>query len=155
MKKILLEKSYQPFFGTGLFAAVIALFLKIVHPESTFDVSIYNMDLVVLNSKVWFVFSLYLFFLSGVYYVISRTKLKPKHWLVVSHYVFIVLFLVFFGFFSAFESRDVQSLIEGIPLSTMITVYGTIFLADVLFFFIGVLLLFVNLFSLRKTSKKQ
>ncbi|MGZ4090252.1 MAG: hypothetical protein ACXVNO_05995, partial [Bacteroidia bacterium] len=146
MKKRLLEKSYQPFFGTGLFAAVIALFLKIIHPESIFDVSIYNMDIVIPNSKVWFVFSLYLFFLAGIYYVISRSRLRSKHWLVISHYVFIILFLVFFAFFSAFESRDVQNLIGGIPLSTLITIYGTIFLADVLFFFIGLLLLFVNLF---------
>jgi len=154
MRKLLLETSYQPFFGTGMFAAVIALFLKIIHPESVFDVSVYDIYISRPNSSVWFVFSLYLFFLAGIYYAVSKTKLKPRHWLVISHYVFIILFLIFFAFFSAFESHDVQDLISGTPLSTLITVYGTLFLVDLLFFFVGIILLFVNLFTLKKTSKK-
>lgn len=155
MKKHLIEKSYQPFFGTALFAVVIALFLKIVHPESVVDLSLYDKYFSMPSSSAWFAFSIYLFFLAAIYFIISRSRLKSKHWLVVSHYVFIVLFLTFFVLFSAFESHDVQDIISGIPLSTIISIYGLVFIADVLFFAIGILLLFANLLTLKKTSRKN
>jgi hypothetical protein len=154
MKRILLQKAFQPFFITGLIAASIALFLKIVYPASLFDISIYNSDIQIENSKIWMAFALYLFLLAGIYYIVNRNGLRVKRWLVISHYVFILLFLLFFVLFSAFGNDDVQGMIASIPLSTIITVYGIIFLADVSFFVIGLLLLFVSLFSLNKSQKK-
>jgi hypothetical protein len=152
MKKRLIEKSYQPFFTTALFAGIIALFFWLAHPGSTFTASIYDVDVAISNAKVWAIFSVYLFFLAAIYYTISKNNLKPKRWLLVSHYTFIVLFLVFFAVFSAFDSGDVQQLIKNIPLSVIITIYGSIFLADLIFFFTGIVLLLVNLFTLRKTQ---
>jgi len=150
MKRIIFGKPYQPFFITGVIALVISLYFRTAHPGSLFDISVYNTDFVISNSRIWFLFSAYLFFLSLIYYIISKGKLKTKRWLVISHYIFIVSFLVFFAIFSAFGNRDVRRLIADIPAITLITVYGTIFFIDVALFLFGLLFLIINLFSLKK-----
>ena len=154
MKKLLFERSFQPFFVTGLASAVIALFLKIIHPESLFDISIYNSDYTIANYKIWFLFSLYLFSLSAIYYAVSKAKLKTKSWLMVSHYTFIVLFLIFFVLFSAFGSSDMQKLMTNVPLSTFLGIYAIIFVVDAVLFFLGILFLIINLFSLKRNKQK-
>jgi len=154
MKKILLQKPYMPFLVTALFAIAIAVIFKGIFPHERLDVSIYNEDYSISQSRIWFLFTAYLFFLAGIYFVISRAKLRIKRSLVISHYVFITLFLSFFVIFSVFSTPAVQRLISGFPLSTLITVYGIIFIADAFFFSLGIILLFVNLFSLKKDKIK-
>jgi len=154
MKRLFFEKAYQPFVLTGLIALCIAIFFKGAYPDSVFDLSVYNKDYSIFTSRIWFLFVGYLFFLALIYFIISKTKLKTKRWLVISHYIFIVLFLVFFIIFSSFSNPGVQEMLAGIPLITLISVYGIIFLFDGVFFILGLLFLFINLFSLKKNNIK-
>lgn len=154
MKKTLFEKTYQLFLITGIISLGIAIFFKIIFPKSLFELSVYDVYFITLTSRIWFLFSGYLFFLSTIYYVISRTKLKTKKWLVISHYTFIILFLVFFAIFTSLTNQRIQSLFGGIPLITLISIYGIVFLIDAVFFVLGLLFLFVNLISLRRNKTK-
>jgi hypothetical protein len=45
-------------------------------------------------------------------------------------------------------------LLGGIPLITLITIYGIVFLIDVVFFILGILFLLINIFSLSKNKTK-
>lgn len=150
MKKILFEKPFRPFFTTGVVAAGIAIFLRYVHPGSILSVTVYNEDYAVENFRIWTWFSASIFFLATIYYAISKTKLKTQKWLIVSHYIFILLFLLFFVLFSSFNNPDVQKLTEGVPLSILISVYGTIFIADAAFLLLGILFFLLNIVSLKK-----
>ena len=154
MKHIFFERTYQLFLLIGFISLGVALFFKSVFPYTSFDLSIYDIDVSIATSRIWFLFTGYLFLLASIYFVISKTKLKTKKWLVISHYTFIVLFLVFFAIFSSFASPGVQRLFIKVPLITLVSMYGIIFLIDAVFFILGVLLLFVNLFSLSKNKPK-
>jgi membrane-bound ClpP family serine protease len=125
-----------------------------VHPDSVFDVSLYDWDFSIATSRIWFLFAGYIFFLAFIYFVISRTKLKSKKWIVITHYTFILLFLVFFSVFLSFANPSVQSLIGRMPFSALITIYGVIFVTDVALFFLGIIFLLLELFSLRKNTSK-
>jgi hypothetical protein len=150
MKQVIFEKPYQPFLLTGLLIFCVAIFIRGAYPDSLFEVSIYNTDYSALMSRIWFGFAGYLFFLALVYYIVFRNSLRTKKWLVVLHYVFVALFLAMFTLFSIFPSPAMQKTVRGIPLTTLITIYGIIFLADVLLFISGILLLIINLFSLKQ-----
>jgi hypothetical protein len=155
MNKVLIERPMLPFLLTALFAMMVALFFLSLFPQARFDLSIYNHAISIKQSAVWLLFSAYLFLLGTIYYVISSVRLRTKKWLVLSHYVFIVLFLIFFALFSSFANRGVQKLISGIPLTTLITLYGTIFVIDALFFLLGLLMLVANLLTLKKSKMKN
>ncbi len=150
MKKILREKPHQPFFAIALVSAAIAIFLKLIHPEALFSVSIFNIDITQYQFRLWTWFTIYFMILTGIYFAIFKTELKTKRWLVMSHYVFIILFLAFFILFSIFGSNDMMTLMPNIPLNTFITIYGIIFLADVIMFLIGVIFLIINLITLKE-----
>jgi hypothetical protein len=154
MKNILTDNVYRLFLLTGFVSLCIALVFKGVYPTSFLDVSIYGVDINIASSQIWFLFTGYLFLLTSIYFVISKAKLKTKKWLVISHYSFIVLFLVFFAIFSSLSSWGAQRLLDEIPLITLITIYGILFLIDVIFFALGILFLFVNIFSLSKNKVK-
>lgn len=154
MKKIILESAYQPFLLLGLIALSISIFFKGLHPDSFFDVSIFNMDFSIATSRIWFLFTGYIFFLVLIYYIISRTTLRSKQWMIISHYIFILLFLIFFSIFLSFGNTSVQSLMTKIPFSTLISIYGIILITDVSLFIFGVLFLLLNLISLRKNKSK-
>jgi len=150
MKNVFFERAYQLFLLIGFISLGVALFFKSTFPDTFFDVSIYDIDISMATSRIWFLFTGYLFLLAFIYFVIGKTKLKTKKWLVISHYTFIVLFLVFFALFSSFGNPSVQRLFTRVPLITLISLYGIVFLIDTVFFILGVLLLFINLFSLNK-----
>jgi hypothetical protein len=150
MKKILLEKPFGPFLATGLVTATIALYLKLIHPEAWFDVSVYNTDLRASQASIWFGFSLYLFLLAGIYFLTRRAKLRMKRWLIILHYTFVLLFLILFTVFSAFNYKEVQRMVSGTPITTLILVYGLVFFTDLAFFAIGILMLPVNILSAKK-----
>lgn len=154
MKKTLFQKTYWLFLITFLISFGVALFFKIGFPDSIFELSITDVYFSTRTSHIWFLFAGYLFILTIIYYVISRTKLKAKKWMVVSHYIFIILFLVFFAVFSSLTNQRVQMLFGGIPLITLITLYGIVFLIDVVFFILGILFLLINIFSLGKNKTK-
>jgi hypothetical protein len=149
MKQVIFEKPYQPFLLTGLIIFCVAIFIRGSYPNSLFEVSIYNVDYSTSTSRIWFIFSGYLFFLAFVYYIVFRNSLRTKKWLVISHYAFIILFLALFSAFSAFSSPHIQDLMSSVPFTTLITIYGIIFLADLVLFISGIVLLIINLFSLK------
>jgi hypothetical protein len=152
MKKILLYQPFKPFFITGLATLGIALFLYVMYPVAFFDFSGYGTRIELENYKVWLLISAFLFFLSLIYFVAYRSNLKAKTWLVILHYIFILLFLIFFIAFSLFGSKDFQEMIADIPLLVLISAYGLIFAIDAGLFALGLLLFLVNLFSLRKNT---
>lgn len=138
----------------GFISLGIAVFFRRAFPNSIFEVSVSDVYFSTTTSRIWFLFAGYLFLLTGIYFVINKKKLKSKKWLVISHYIFIILFLVFFAIFSSLSNPNVQKLFGGIPLITLITLYGIIFLVDVVFFILGIVFLFINLFSLSKNKTK-
>jgi hypothetical protein len=150
MKKLFFDKAHQPFLLTALIALSIAIFFKGAHPGSFFDIALYDFSFEISTSRAWFIFTGYLFFLALVYYIIRRARLLTKKWLVVSHYVFIVCFLIFFAAFSVFENPGFKALTKNIPFITLVSIYGVLFLFDVIFFAFGIILFIVNLVSLRK-----
>ncbi len=154
VKKTLFENAYQLFFITGLISASVAFFFKVAYPNSLFNVSVYDANFITKTSRIWFLFTGYLFLLAFIYYIISRSTLKTKRWLVISHYTFILLFLTFFAIFSSLTNQNIQKLFGGIPLITLITIYGIVFLIDVVFFILGIVFLIINLLSLNKNKLK-
>lgn len=150
MKKILFEKPHQPFLILALLTFSIFIFFKGAHPETTFDLYIFDHEINSSMSFVWLVFTLYLLVLSIIYFIITRSKLKPLRFMVLMHYIFLVLFLVFFVVFSAFENEDLRRIISGGSFSTLLNVYACIFAIDFIFLAGGILLLFINLFVLSK-----
>jgi hypothetical protein len=154
MKHLLLNKPYQPFFVLGVVTAGIAIFLRMVYPASMFDVCIYNVDYLYPNYKIWSFFSIYVFTLTAVYYVIANTTLKARRWLVISHYIFILLLPVFFALFSSHSNKDVQRLIAGMPLNLVLGIYSFVLLVDGFLFVGGLVLLLVNLVTLKKKNLK-
>ena len=154
MKKIIFETVYSPFLLLGLIALSIAIFFKVAQPDSIFDVNIYNVDFRIATTHIWFLFTGYMFLLVAIYFIISRTKLRPKKGMIIAHYAFIVLFLIFFSLFLSFGNATVQKIIANIPFSTLITIYGLIFITDVVLFLIGIFFLILNLLSLKGNNTK-
>lgn len=150
MKKILLYQPFKPFFITGLATFGIALFLYIKYPVSLFILSSNQLNINVENYKMWMLISSFLFFLAAIYFIAGKINLKARTWLVILHYIFVLLFVIFFCLFSLFGSSEVQQLISKLPLLVFISMYGLIFVIDAGLFVLGFLLFLINLGSLRK-----
>jgi hypothetical protein len=155
MKKIFFKRAHQPFLLLAMITFSVAILFKGAHPESMFDVSIYNHDVSIISSRVWFLFSGYLLLLSGLYYILNRAGLKTRRWLVILHYSFIALFLVFFAMFSSFANPDIKALLAGVSWTTLVTIYGVIFLIDFIFFALGNLFFLINILTLKKEKKNN
>ena len=153
-KNVFYESVYPLFILTAFVALCVAVVFKEIFPASFFDVSITDFTFSISSSRIWFMFAAYLLVLATIYFIISKTNLKTKKWLVVSHYTFILLFLVFFAIFSSLSNAGVQKLLSGIPVLSIITAYGVVFLIDIIFFILGIFLLLINLFSLSKKRSK-
>jgi len=155
MKGRLFEKAYQPFFLTGFISFCIVVFYFGAYPNSFFDVNFYTIKFSIATYNVWLLFAGYLFSLAGIYYIIGRTKLKIKKWLVISHYIFIVSFLIFFVIANAFTNTDVQNMLVGIPLLTVLTAYSIVLVIDITLFILGIIFLFISIISLRRDKTRQ
>jgi hypothetical protein len=153
MKKTLLYRPFKPFFVTGLATLGISLFIYVMYPMSMFDINVYNKYFTTESFKAWLWISAYLFFLAAIYYIAFRSELKTKNWLVITHYVFILLFLILFILFSTFPSKDMQDILSGLSIFSLLFVYSVIFFMDVVFFFAGLILFIANLFALNKNKK--
>lgn len=154
MEKTLYQKTYQLFLIMGFISLGLALLFKSGFPNSVFELSVSDVYFSTPTSRIWLLFAGYMFLLTSIYYIISRTKLKTKKWLVISHYTFIILFLVFFAIFSSLSNQRIQNLFGGIPLITLISLYGMIFLIDAVLFILGILFLLINLVSLHRNKTK-
>lgn len=153
MKKTLLYSPFRPFFITGLATLGISLFLYIMYPVSMLDVSVYNTYFTTESFRAWLWISAYLLFLAAIYYIAFRSGLKTKTWLVITHYVFILLFLMLFILFSTFPSKDMQDILSGLSVFSLLFIYSLIFFMDVVFFFVGLILFIANLFTLNKNKE--
>ena len=154
MEKTLFQKTYQLFLVMGFISLGLALLFSNSFSNSVFELSVSEVYFSTPTSRIWVLFAGYMFLLTFIYYIISRAKLKTKKWLVISHYTFIILFLVGFVIFSCITNQHIQSLFGGIPLITLISIYGIIFFIDAVLFILGILFLLINLFSLHRNKTK-
>ena len=145
----LYRKPYEPFFIAGLVTMCIALGYFLFSRNSYFDVSLKNY-MVLRSFYVWFIFSAYIFLLSGLYFAISKMKFRVKKWLLVPHFIFVILFLLSFLVFSSFNTELVKNYFAETPFLVLFSFYGLIFLLDIFFFITSMLFLIINLFSFKK-----
>jgi hypothetical protein len=142
-------KPYKPFFLVAVLSLAIAFMYRIFSPETYFDLSFY--DYMTLNNfYLWIVFSAYIFLLSAIYYIVHKKGLHARTWLIRSHFIFIILFLLLLFTFSLFNTVPFQQVTSGMPFLVLFGIYGTIFFIDLVLFVIGLLILLVNIFSLKK-----
>jgi len=150
MKKLFFEKPFLPFFITGCVTFVLASFFRVYRPDSEFAITLVNKDLNISKFGIWFIFSIYLFVLSAIYFLTTLKRMKTQRWLVICHYLFIVLFLILFGFLIAFGSSGTSKLVSGLPFLAVITAYAIIFIIDFILFVAGLIMLAVNLLVLKR-----
>lgn len=150
MKRLFFEKTYWPFLLTGAFTFIIAVYLRYAHPNEALDLNYRNNFYNIPDYKIWFIFSLYLGLMAILYYLVNRKKIRTRKWMVTLHYIFIILFLIFFVGFSLLNNREFQSLIASLSLLNVILIYGIIVILDVSFLLAGVVLFIINLITLKK-----
>jgi hypothetical protein len=143
------SKPYQPFFLTAIITLLIAASYFMFSPGSEFDLEI-NEYFSVKSSYAWFVLSFYLFSLAALYFTATKNKLKTRKWLVTAHFIFVMLFLLIFFLFSTFNTSYVQRLVSNMQFLVLMAIYGALFLLDVIFFLVSLILLIVNIFMLKK-----
>jgi hypothetical protein len=147
--KTIYLKPYRMFSVVGLISFLVALYYYFFDPESSFDISV-GTYIELPSFAAWLVLSAYVFFLAIIYYVAEKGKLHTRTWLVKTHFIVVLLFLLLFFVFSSFNTPFVRDLVAGTPFLTLMVVYGTLFLVDLIFFIGGIALLLVNLFTLKK-----
>jgi|GEM_PF-6873118 len=151
MPKSFFQKPQLFFLGIAVATALVAINYFYYYPESYFDLG-GDIQLTLSSSTCWFIFSGYALVLAGIYYTASKGRLKTRDWLVILHFIFVILFLLVFFAFSSFNTPYVQDHISGIPFLSLMVVYGMVFLLDLIFFVISLILLLVNILSFRKPS---
>ncbi|WP_317897707.1 hypothetical protein [Aurantibacillus circumpalustris] len=149
MVKLFFRKPQTFFFGIALVTLLVAVNYFYYYPEAYFDLG-GDFEFSVSCSTCWFAFSVYTLILSGIYYTASKGGVKTRHWLLMSHFIFVILFLLMFFVFSSFNTSYVQDRISGLPFITLIVIYGVIFLLDLIFFAISMILLLLNILSFKK-----
>jgi len=143
------SKPYKPFFLLGIVCAIITVLYQVLSPETYFDLSFY--EYMTLNHfYVWLIFTCYVFLLSGVYYVTHRKGLHVRTWMLRSHFVFISIFLILLFTFSLFNTVSFQHITSGMPFLVLFGIYGIIFFIDLVLFGVSLVLLLVNIFSMKK-----
>lgn len=149
MVKLFFQKPQTFFFGVALITLLVAVNYFYYYPEAYLDLG-GDFEFSVSCSTCWFTFSVYTLILSGIYYTASKGGLRTRHWLLMLHFVFVILFLVLFYVFSSFNTPYVQDHISGMPFITLMITYGVLFLLDLIFFVISLILLLVNILSFKK-----
>lgn len=152
MLRLFFKKPYLFFLGIAIITLLVGVIYFYYYPEAYFDLG-GDYELSLSCSICWLMFSGYGFILSGIYYTAARGRLKTRNWLVLSHFIFVILFLLLFFAFSSFNTAYVQDHISGLPFFTLITVYGLIFLLDLIMFVISLILLMVNILSFKKSDR--
>lgn len=150
--KLFFQRPYLFFLGVAIITLLVAINYFYYYPESYFDLG-GDYELSLSCSVCWGVFSGYCFILSAIYYTAAKGKLKTKGWLVLSHFIFVLLFLVLFFVFSSFNTSYVQDHISGLPFFTLITIYAIIFFLDVGLFVTGLVLLVASVLSFKKPDR--
>ena len=135
---------------TGLAALFLSLIYYLFFREHFFDMSV-GTYFTIASYYLWLIMAGFLFLLSGIYYMAVRGRLRIRAGMVLTHFVFILLFLLFFLVFSNFNAPLFEPLTGGLPFWVLVSVYGTIFLTDLILLGLGLIIMTVNLLS----SKKQ
>jgi hypothetical protein len=146
------HKPFVPFLITGLASLLIAAVYYFAFPGAYFDLSIENY-FTVSNHYVWLLFAVYALFLAAIYYAAYKGKLVLRRWLVTLHFVFVLLFLVFFAALSSFNAPAMRAFLSGLPMLVVIGIYGAVFVVDVLLMVSGLLMLIVNIASFRREKE--
>ncbi|MGZ3882928.1 MAG: hypothetical protein ACXVPQ_04895 [Bacteroidia bacterium] len=133
----------------------IALLLQIVAKDFVFVLNFFDFEIRQPYPLVFLELGLYLLVLGLIYYAAYRAGLQSRKWLVVSHYAFVILFLMLFLSFCLFDIPEIQRLISwfNLSLATAVICYALLLSTDIVIFFIGLLLLMLNFFSFKKTNK--
>lgn len=152
MKQLFLSKPYLFFFIVGVITLTTALIYWYSYPEAYFDFSGRH-EFSISSAYAWFFFSGYLFGLTGIYYTAVKGRLKVRGWLAATHFVFVILFLLLFVAFSAFNTTYIQHYLAGLPFFTTVFIYALVFILDLAAFVASLLMLLINLISFRRTRE--
>ena len=149
-----IKKAARLFFYTGVATLGISLVYYIFFPESFFDLSV-GTYFSISSGPLWLIFTVYLLLLSALYYVAARGRLKVRKWMLVSHYLFVVMFLLVFLLFSQFNEDYTRRLLSTYSAMGVVIIYSTIFLVDIILFIAGIAILAANLLVLSDPSAKR
>jgi hypothetical protein len=149
MLKTLHSKPYLLFSVTGIISLLVSAYYYFCLPDSSFDISVRKYF--EINSAVaWLTLSGYNFLLAAIYFITAKRELHTRNWLVITHFVFVILFLLVFFAFSSFNAPYAREIVSGMPFLTLVVLYGMVFLTDVIFFITGIALLVVNILTMKK-----
>jgi hypothetical protein len=148
----MIQKTYKLFIAGGTLLAMLGILIRLIKPDALFDVTVLDLPIHSSWSFLWFAFSIYLFFLAGVYLAAERLKLRTQKWLMIAHCVCISLFIGFAVVLNFFHVAGFYTFLARlhIPLLTMISIYAFLVLVDVILFLAGIMALVVNLYTFSK-----
>ncbi|PBQ30510.1 hypothetical protein CNR22_01580 [Sphingobacteriaceae bacterium] len=149
MFKLFFRKPQIFFLGISLITLLAGINYFYYYPEAYFDLG-GDFQLTVSCATCWFTFSGYTLTLSGIYYTASKGELKTRHWLVMLHFIFVILFLLLFFAISSFNTPYVQKHVSGMPFFSLVFIYAVVFFLDLIFFIISLILLLVNILSFKR-----
>lgn len=147
--KAVFTHPHRPFLITALLCFIIALVYRLYFRESYFDISARHY-FSLSNYYAWSLLGGYVLLLSGIYYIAERGKLSIQKWMLKAHYIFLLLFLIFFFIFSSFNAGWMQDAVSSMPFMLVLSLYGIVFLLDVFLFIAGLISLVINLASMKK-----
>lgn len=139
-----ISKPYKPFFLISAVTILISLTYYFYFPDSYFDISI-GRYFSLSNYYAWFIFGSYTFVLGVIYYLSAQNNLKTRRWLLNTHFVFVLLFMVLFFMLSSFNTAWVREFTSARSFFSVLLVYGSLYLLDIVFLVSGLMLLVVNL----------
>lgn len=125
---------------------LIAAIYFLNRPASSFDLPV-NRNFSVPTYRVWLILSGYSAFLTFIYFVAAETHASIRRWLALLHFVFMALFLLLFLAFSTFDFGQLRSWFPRMPFLVVFTIYALVFAVDIVLFFAGLVMLFINLIS--------
>ncbi|MFL5753421.1 MAG: hypothetical protein ACJ76F_08440 [Bacteroidia bacterium] len=148
----MIQKAYKLFITGGIVLALISIIIKLLKPDSVFDVRVLDLPIRTSWSFLWFAFSIYLFILAGVYLGVERLKLRTRKWLLISHCVCVGLFIVLAAILNSLDFAGFHTFLERLHVSliTLLSIYAFLLLADVILFLAGIMALVINLYTFSK-----
>jgi hypothetical protein len=149
------SKAFRFFLITAIASALMSVIMYFYNKEAMLDFTVFDLSIHSSYATVWEIFSIYLFVLSLIYLIIDNSSLQPNRWLVTSHFVFVISFLLVFMGFSLFDTTGFRILISvyQIPTITVFVIYAFLLVTDLVLFLLGLIFLLLNLLSLHKEKR--
>jgi hypothetical protein len=150
----IINKPYKVFFSLALLSICIFTIIKLKNSGLYLDISIYDVSIKETYSNIWLYIFIYLIALSLIYFIEQKRNFVFRKWLVICHFIFIILFIILFILFTVFDIRDFQRLLYKIdfPTRTTLILYTLILFFDLLFFIIGLVILLLNVLITKKNK---